>query len=184
MSHNLVSRKLFRTVAAAIAALSLSACVGSENPLITDAKPLLGQQFEVHLYESFVDNKASDFHASIYQWKDGQYVRLSGLARDVKRFVAEPLAGGDFVIQSSGDQDKNYLYWIGRRLTPGVYLVFGVDEMDADDVTRKAICGGDRPDGVCRVTTHEQLLTMARATAAKPPRNPALGVVLSRPTSF
>jgi outer membrane murein-binding lipoprotein Lpp len=38
------------TVAAAIAAtLALSGCVESKMPLMTDAKPLLGQQFEVHL---------------------------------------------------------------------------------------------------------------------------------------
>ena len=64
-----------------IATLLLSACIQSKAPLITDAQPLLGQQFEVHLYEDFVDNKASGLHASAYQWKDDQYVRLSGLAR-------------------------------------------------------------------------------------------------------
>jgi hypothetical protein len=177
-------RKFVGMLAAAFAALSLSACVVSQTPLITDAKPLLGQQFEVHLYEDFVDNKASDVHASVYQWKDGQYVRANGLARDVKRFVAEPLTGNDFVIQSTDNQGTTYLYWIGRRLTPGVYLVFGIDEIDADDVTQKAICGSDRPDGMCSITTREELWTMARAAAAKPPQNSALGVVLSKPTSF
>jgi hypothetical protein len=179
-----MSRTVFGKLAvAAIAALFLSGCVQSEAPLITDAQPLLGQQFEVHLYEDFVENKASGMHAAIYQWKDGQYVRGGGLAQDVKRFVAEPLAGNDFVIQSSDEAGRVHLYWIGRRLSPGVYLIFGVDETAIDDVTRKAICG-DRSEVICWVSTRDQLLTMARATAAKPPRNPALGVVLSRPTSF
>jgi hypothetical protein len=179
-----MSRTVFGKLAvAAIAALSLSACVQSQAPLITDAQPLLGQQFEVHLYEDFVDNKASGVHASTYQWKDGQYVRASGLAQDAKRFVAQPLAGNDFVIQSSDGSGKTFLYWIGRRLTPGVYQIFGINEMDADEATRKAICG-DRSGDVCWITSREQLITMARATAAKPPHNAALGVVLSRPTSF
>jgi hypothetical protein len=179
-----MSRTVFGKFAiAAIAALSLSACVQSQVPLITDAQPLLGQQFEVHLYEDFVDNKASGVHASTYQWKDGQYVRAGGLAQDAKRFVAQPLAGNDFVIQSSDENGKTFLYWIGRRLTPGVYQIFGIDEMDADEATRKKICG-ERSDGICQVATRDQLLTMARATAAKPPRNTALGVVLSRPASF
>jgi hypothetical protein len=167
-----------------LSAFSVTACVQSQTPLITDAKPLLGQQFQVHLYEEFVDNKATDVHAPFYRWQNGEYVRTSGLARDAKRFVAEPLAGSDFVIQSTDDQGKEYLYWIGRRLTPGVYLLFGIDEMDADDATRKAACGADRTEGICRVTDHQQLLTLARASATKPPRNPALGVVLSRPTAF
>ena len=179
-----MSRTVFgRLAVAAIAALSLSACVQSQTPLITDSQPLLGQQFEVHLYEDFVDNKASGVHASVYQWKDGQYVRASGFAQDAKRFVAQPLAGNDFIIQSSDENGKIFLYWIGRRLTPGVYQIFGIDEMDADEATRKKICG-ERSDSICSVTSRDQLLTMARATAAKPPSNAALGVVLSRPASF
>src|SRR5262245_23416396 len=179
-----MSRNVFaKLAAAAIAALSLSACVQSQAPLITDAQPLLGQQFEVHLYEDFVDNKASGVHASTYQWKDGQYVRASGLAQDAKRFVAQPLAGNDFVIQSSDENGKLIVYWIGRRLTPGVYQIFGINEMDADEATRKAICG-DRTVDICWITTRDQLLTLARVTAASPPRNAALGVVLSRPASF
>ena len=165
-------------------ALSLSACVESQTPLITDAQPLLGSQFEVHLYEDFIDNKASDAHSSFYQWKDGQYVRGNSLARDAKRFVAQPLAANDFVIQSSDESSKRYVYWIGRKLSPGVYLIFGINEMDADDATRKAICGAQEADGICRVNTQDKLITMARATAAKSPRNAALAVVLSKPTAF
>ena len=179
-----MSRIPFRKIAvAAIAALFLSACVQSQTPLITDAQPLLGQQFEVHLYEDFVENKASGMHAAVYQWKDGQYVRAGGLAQDARRFVAQLLAGNDFVIQSSDDAGRVYLYWIGRRLSPGVYLIFGVDETAADDATRKSVCG-DRSEVICWVTNRDQIFRLARATAANPPRNPALGVVLSRPASL
>jgi hypothetical protein len=170
--------------AAALAALSLSACVESRLPLIANAQPVLGQQFEVHLYEDFVDNKASGVHASVYRWQDGEYVRVSGLARDAKRFVAQPLAGNDFLIQSSDESKGAYLYWIGRKLAPGVYLVFGVDEADADETTRKEICGVDRPDGVCWVSARDELIMLARATAAKQPKKAALGVVMSRPVGF
>jgi hypothetical protein len=178
-----MNRLVLGIVTVVVAAVSLSACVESKAPLLTEAKPLLGQQFEVHLYESFVENKASDAHASVYRWSDGAYVRASGLARDVKRFVAEPLNGSDFIIQSTDADNGNFLYWIGRRLTPGAYLIFNIEEKDADEATRKGICG-DRDDDRCVVRTHEQLVTLARATAAKPPRNTALGVVLSRPEAF
>jgi hypothetical protein len=176
-----MGRKLLTTLAAAAtAALILSGCVESQAPLITDAKPLLGQQFEVHLYEDFVDGKATDFHTANYQWQDGQYVRGSGAARDAKRFVAQALAANDFLLQSSDDRGKPFYYWIGRKLAVGVYMIFPLDQTDADDATRIAICGKDRPDGFCPITSFDQLLTLARATAAKPVRKAALGVVLMR----
>ncbi len=178
-----MSRKFFRIVTAIIAALTLSACVESQTPLITDAKPLLGMHFIVNLYEDFADNKAGNVHSSVYQWKNGQYIRAYGQARDAKRFVAEPLSDSDFVIQSSDEQNKRYVYWIGRRLTPGIYSIVGIEELDANDATRKAVCG-DRADGICEVTTRDQLLTLARATAAKPLRNPAIAVVLNAGASF
>lgn len=165
--------------ATAAAALGLSACVESQTPLITDAKPLVGQQFEVHLYESFVDNKATNFHTAAYQWKDGQYVRASGLASDAKRFVAQPLAAGHFILQSSDDNGMRYVYWVARKLSDGTYLVIALDEMDADAATRKAACGTDQPE-VCRVKTHDQLVMLAKATAAKPARDASLAVLLSK----
>ena len=164
---------------AVTAALSLSACVESTVPLLTDARPLLGERFEVHLYENFVDGKAGDFHTSAYQWKDGEYLGNRGLARDAKRFVAEPLEANDFLLQST-DSTNHFNYWIGRKLAGGVYWIFSLDETDADDATRAAACEKDQPEGICRVSSHDELLRMARATAAKPVRDAALGVVLIR----
>ncbi len=162
------------------ATLSLSACVESQIPLISDARPLIGQQFEVHLYENFVDGKANDFHASVYRWKDGQYVRASGLARDAKSFVAQSLAANDFLLQSTDESGKRFDYWIGRKLADGVYLIFPLDESDSDDATRNAVCGKDSPEGVCRIATHDQLVTLARATATKPVREAALGILVAK----
>jgi len=174
-------RKLLITLASAVAAaLVLSGCVESQTSLITDARPLLGQQFEVHLYEDFVDGKAADFHTANYRWQDGQYVRGSGAARDAKRFVAQSLAGNDFLLQSSDDSGKPFYFWIGRKLAVGVYMIFPLDETDVDDATRIAICGKDRPVGFCPIGAYDHLLTLARATAAKPVRKAALGVVLTR----
>jgi len=171
---------LLKFTAAIVATLTLAACVESQAPLITDAKPVLGQQFQVHLYENFVNNKAGEVHASFYQWKDGAYVRANGLARDAKQFVAQPLAANDFLLQSADESSRVFHYWIGRKLNPGVYLIFPLDEADAGDAVRKSACGENQPEGLCRVTTHAQLVALARATAAKPVRNAALGVVLDR----
>jgi hypothetical protein len=175
-----LSRSLSKAALAvlAAAALTLTACVESSVPLVKDAKPLLGQQFNVHLYEDFAEGRPNNFHAAAYRWVDGGYVRASGHASDAKSFVAEPLAGKDFIIQSTDEHGKRFVFWIGRKLHDGAYLVFPLNIEDADAATRRRVCGGD-PD-ICRISTHEQLVTMARATAAKPPREALLGVVLAK----
>ena len=69
--------------------------------------------------------------------------------------------------------------WV-QTLATGVYLIFPLNETDADQATRGAACGTDQPEGICRVRNFDQLVTLARATAAKPIREAALGVVLTR----
>lgn len=167
-------------LAACIAvALTLPACVESSAPIITNAKPLLGQQFNVHLYEDFSEGRPRNFHAASYRWANGEYVRASGFGSDAKRFVAEPLAGNDFVIQSTDEQARRFVFWIGRKLHDGTYLVFPLHMMDADEATRKTTCGGEQAE-VCRIATREHLAVMARASAAQAPRDPVLGVVVAR----
>jgi hypothetical protein len=178
-------RKLLSKFAVAIfASLSLAACVESRAPIITDAEPLLGQQFGVHLYEEFADKRAGDVHSSAYWWKDGQYVRTYGLARDAKQFVAQPLEGDDFLLQSSNDGQGTYHYWLARKLHTGVYLIFDLDETALDEATRRSVCGTNGIDGICLITTREQLLTVARATAAGPRKPAALGVIVGKPPAF
>jgi hypothetical protein len=135
-----------------------------------------------------VDKKANDFHSATYQWKDGEYLRASGLARDIRRFVVQPLSSNDFLIQATGDTDKQtsdpneriFEYWIGRRLVEGVYLIFALDETDVDEATRHTICGDEKPVGICHIQSHDQLVILAHATAIQPVRESALGVILAK----
>ena len=165
LGERLARKRYF--VIAALASLGLSACVVSEEPLLKNGKPTLGQQFDVHLYERFAHRQASEFHASSYSWKDGQYARATGLAQDVTNFVYEPLGETDFLIQGNGDKKSLFNYWIGRRLIDGVYLVFPLNEMDADAAVRESACAKDEPAGICRIATHDDLLTLARAGYAR-----------------
>ena len=167
-------------VAVAIAAISLGGCVESNTPLIMDAKPVLGERFEVHLYENFAENKANNFHAASYEWKDGQYARVSAFTNDARRFVAKPLEGNDFIIQSTDERGQSYLYWIGRRLTPGVYQIFPLEEGDASESVRSAACVPGGPGAICHVKSYDHLVALAKATASKPVRDAALGVVLAK----
>jgi hypothetical protein len=160
--------------------LALPACVVSHEPLLTDAQPLLGWQFEAHLYEDFQNAKAGDFHIATYRWQDGRYVRASGLARDATSFAARELSGDDFIIQSSSGPDKMFSYWVSRRVIPGVYLIAPINENDVDADARSTLCAKEAAEGICRVETYDHLVMLARGTASKPLRDPALGVILPR----
>lgn len=168
-----------RLLLATVIALDLSACVESRTPLVTQAQPAVGQQFELNLYEGFKEGRAQDFHTAVYQWKDRRYVRSGGLARDVKSVVAEPLGRDDLILQGANESESTFNYWIARRLFPGVYLIFPIVEADVDDATRNAICQSDS-ENTCTIKAHDQLVMLAQATAAKPLRNPALGVVMQK----
>jgi hypothetical protein len=64
-----------------------------------------------------------------------------------------------------------------HALADGVYRVDVIDEDDADAGVREAQC--KHPGGVsCRIETREQLLTFARATAAKKKTNGGLAIRL------
>jgi len=172
-----------RTIAltsTAIAALSLSACVESQKPLLTDTKPTLGNQLDIHLYERFVGRTSLDFHATSYTWSDGKYTRVSGLARDVASFVYQPIEGGDFIVQGTDETQSIFNYWIGRKLLDGVYLIFPLNEADSDAATRDAACAKNQPDGICMVGKYDDLISLARATAARSLRDPSLGIIVAR----
>jgi hypothetical protein len=161
--------------------LVLSGCVESEKPLVTDSQPLLGAQFEVHLYENFREGKAGDFNVSTYGWDGGKYVRSSGLMRDATSFVVRELNGNDFIVEGSNGVDKVFNYWIGRRVIYGVYLIFPINESDVDPTIRNEACAKGKPEEVCRINTYDHLVTLALATAGKPVRTPALGVIVPKP---
>jgi len=165
------------------AAMGLAACVESQTPLLPKTQPLLGQEFDVHLYEDFVDGKALYFHATSYSWKDGEYVRSTQLARDVTSFVTTQLGENDFIIQATDKTRDNKIkvfdYWIGRKLVDGTYLIFPLDEADADPAIRGTACSKIMGP-ICIVETYQNLIELARATAAKPLRRPALAVIVSK----
>lgn len=176
-----MTRTLLRLATIAIVAISLSACVESKTPLLRDAKPLLGQQFELHLYEDFANGRAQNFHATSYAWRDNKYIRATRVERDVSSFVLTPLERTtDLIIQTADNTNKQFDYWIGRKLVDGVYLIFRVNEADVDQTTRDEVCAKNQPQGFCFVDSFENLVKLARATSVKPVRDPALGVIVEK----
>ncbi|MGH6663473.1 MAG: hypothetical protein ACREB2_01030 [Pseudolabrys sp.] len=168
---------LMRVMQAGLCALSLSACIDSSGPILTDAQPILGPRLKLQLY-ALRDGHAFDPERARFAWDGKRYVRSGGGMKDVGSFTLHAFEGGDFLVQSISTRHPQHTeYALMRPLADGVYYVVAVDEDDADAATRAAQC--KHPGGVaCRVETREQLFTFARATAARKATNGGLALRL------
>jgi hypothetical protein len=157
---------LVRAAFAALCALSLSGCIDSADPILSDAQPVLGPRLKLQLY-SLRDGHALDPERASFAWNGNLYVRSGGGMKDISSFTVHPFEAGDFIIQSTPLRHPDHAeYALMRKLAEGVYQVVAIDEDDADEPTRAAQC--KHPGGTaCRIETREQLFTFARATAAK-----------------
>lgn len=177
-------QRAFLTMASLIGlSLCLGSCVISEAPLLAKSKPLLGPQFDMIVYRDFASDKGFESHHVNYRWIDGAYTRNSATTTHIIRFVSEPLGGNDYLIERSQSDRANgpahvFTYWIGRKVTDGTYLIFPIDEHDLSQTDRESVCAKDQSEGSCIVREHAQLVVAARATASKPIRNPAVGILV------
>jgi hypothetical protein len=154
--------------------LSLGGCIDSIQPLLTGAQPLLGNRPHIEFYV-LRDGAAREPTAETFAWRDGRYVGIHGTASDLHDFTLHTFAGADLIVQSlrAGYPAE---YGIARKLADGTYLLFAVDENDADAATRAKYCGKE-PGAACRVATSEAVLAFARASAAKPRSSGGLAVL-------
>jgi hypothetical protein len=166
-----------RAAFAALCGLSLSGCIDSSSPILTEAQPELGPRLNLQLY-GLRDGHAVDPERARFAWDGKRYLRSGGGMKDIANFTLHPFEGGDFIVQSvSARHPEHTEYGLMRKLAEGVYQVVAIDEDDADEATRSAQC--KHPGGAaCRIETREQLFTFARATAAKKKTNGGLAVRL------
>lgn len=169
---------VLRAAIAALCALSLSACIDSSGPILTDSQAVLGQRLNLQLY-SLRDSHAADPERSNFTWNGKLYIHGSGSLEDVRGFTVHAFEGSDYIIQSLPVRHPDIAeYALMHKLTDGVYQVFPIDEADADEATRAAQC--KHPGGVaCRIETRELLFAFARATAAKRKTDGGLAILLS-----
>jgi hypothetical protein len=161
-------------------ALILAGCVQSEQPLLSDAKPLMGESFEAHFFENFVDGKASVVHTAYYRWTDRRYMLVRGSNERVTSFTGVALDDENFVVEGAVKENTAFNYWVARKMVDGVFLIVPVNETDSDDATRAAACTGKQAEGYCFVEKREELVKLAKATASKTLRDPTLGVIVLR----
>jgi hypothetical protein len=165
-----------RQVVAAASLALLAGCIDSAEPLLGGARPLLGEQLNLQLY-AMRKNAVYDPATANFVWQNGRYVRTGGTDTSIHDFTVHPFRGSDLIAQEiPSGAPVNYA--ILRKLAEGTYLVFVIDESDANNATRKEFCRNRRVSG-CTVTTRQAVLAFARATAAKRPSMGGLVLLLA-----
>jgi hypothetical protein len=155
-----------RTIAALLALVALAGCVRSTTPILTDARPLLGQTVRFTHYD-LREGVAHDPDASEFHWDGTRYVGTVGTSKDPAAFTVFPFEGRDFIIQNAPTKkDVPIEYAIARKLADGVYLTFLIDESDADAATKTKLCV-ELDAATCTIVDREALEVFARASAAK-----------------
>jgi len=156
--------------------LFLGGCIDSAKPILTDAQPLLGRRAHIEFYV-LRDGAAREPATETFVWRNNRYVAIRGATNDIQDFTLHPFEGSDLIVQSLGPGHPAE-YGIARKLADGTYLLFAVDENDADAATRDRFCGHE-PGTACRVATREAVLAFARASAAKSHSAGGLAVVMA-----
>lgn len=165
-----------RAAIAALCALSLSGCIDSAAPILTDAEPLLGERLNLQLY-GMRNGFAAEPQRVTYRWTGTHYARIRG-DRSMNDFTVHPFEGGDLIVQTvPSNKTRKVEYAVLHPLMDGIYYVVVIDEADADQATRDANCAKPS-DFSCRVTTREQIFALARATAARHKDNGGLAIRL------
>jgi hypothetical protein len=154
---------------------ALAGCIDSAEPLLTNARPLLGQRLNLQLYAMRATGLYDSATAN-FVWQNGHYARIGGTDTSIHDFTLHPFQGRDLIVQEfHAGAPVNYA--ILRKLAAGTYLAFVIDEADADEATRRKFC--KRLGSGCTVTTRQAVLAFARASAARRPSVGGLVLVLS-----
>jgi hypothetical protein len=161
-----VSRPIVRAATAALCALSLTGCVDSDGPILTDTQPMFGNDVRLQFYslrKGFVDEPEQ----GSFKWDGERYVHTEGGMTDVIAFTIHRFEGRAYIVQSVAAKRPNIIeYAVAHKLAEGVFQVTAIDEDDADAGTRTRECKRTN-DSNCRIATRTQLTAFARATDAR-----------------
>ena len=161
---------------AAVAGLALTGCISSTAPVLSDAKPVLGERGVIHVF-ALSEGAAHEPGVVSFQWSGSRYL-VRGKPIGFSDFTAYPYEGRDWIVQGTTQRAPQRVeYGLARRLADGVYLLVPINEDDADPPTREKFCTKTQ-DASCRIATPEQLFVFARATADKPLEGGGLAVVV------
>jgi hypothetical protein len=164
------------SASAALASLALAGCISSTAPVLSDAKPVLGERGLIHVF-TLSQGAAHDPGQVPFQWSGSRYL-LRGKLIGFSDFTAYPYEGRDWIVQGTTQRPPIRIeYGLARRLADGTYLLMPINEEDADPSAREKFCTKTQ-DAACRIATPEQLFAFARASADKPVEGGGLAVVV------
>lgn len=171
-------RRLLQALVALLSFLALAGCVQSAAPILTDAKPLLGETARFAHYD-LRDGTAHDPDTSESKWDGSRYIGVAGSSKEPFAFTVFALDDRNYIVQNApAKKDVPIDYAIARKLADGIYLTFLIDEKDSDEATRAKFCV-EHSDATCTVAEREALIAFARATAAKPHDTGGLAIRLA-----
>jgi hypothetical protein len=156
--------------------LLLPGCISSNGPILSDAKAILGERGQIHIFAT--SGSGGREHSVVsFRWSGSRYV-VSGRSLGISDFTAHAYEGRDLIVQSRATRAPHPTeYALARKIADGAYLVTPISEDDADDATRERFCS-KTPGASCRISTPEQLFVFARATAAKEQDNSGIAVIV------
>ncbi|MEA2937309.1 MAG: hypothetical protein QOC56_813 [Alphaproteobacteria bacterium] len=165
-----------RVLLAVLSLFALTGCISSTGPILGDAKAILGERIQLHVFDPPKDGARA--HTVVaFEWNGSRYLPRGG-AGDFNDFTVHPYEGRDLIVQTQGIRAPHPTeYALARRLAEGVYLIIPVNEEDADEATRDRFCSRTQ-DASCRIATPEQLFVFARATAAKDEDTGGIAVIV------
>ena len=165
-------------------ALATGACVSSTEPILSDARAILGERGQLHIFSAPKDGARTVLRYD-FQWRRDRYVTTPGRRAQPIEFSAHPFEGRDLVVQwksaltwspkQKQQGRRPVTYFLLRKVAEGAFLMLPVTEDDVDEATRKRFCV-KAPETTCRISTPEQLFAFARAAAEK--EDPDAGIVV------
>ncbi len=118
----------FATIAGA--AIALTGCISSTGPVLSDAKPVLGERGLIHAY-TLSQGAAHDPEVVSFQWSGSRYL-VRGKSIGYSEFTAHPYEGRDWIVQGTTQRAPHRIeYGLARKLAEGVYQLVAIDENDA-----------------------------------------------------
>ena len=166
----------WRFATAASTAFALTGCISSTGPVLSDAKPVLGERGLIHAF-TLSQGAAHDPEVVSFQWSGSRYL-VRGKSIGYSEFTAHPYEGRDWIVQATTQRAPHRTeYGLARKLADGVYQLVAINENDAEAPAREKFCTKTQ-DASCRIATPEQLFVFARASADKPMEGGGLAVVV------
>ena len=167
-------------------AAATSGCISSTEPVLRDARAILGDRGQMEVFSPLAADGSRDVMRMAFQWRKDRYVVGAGRSSTTE-FTVHAFEGRDLVVQWKtaelwSPKAKRGLrpvtYRLLRKIAEGAYLLFPLTEADVDEGTRARFCIKS-PETTCRISTPEQLFIFARAAAEKEDQNPGIVVIYS-----